>query len=107
MRLAQKMAVYGALARHWSRMLTGRSYWHMPQGPGTQFVSGQLLGYFNDLTAQTRWPGPVDAQGIPLVRRQDGRLLYFPASVFQKALGHWDRWLASGRRRCAGAAPCW
>jgi len=98
MSLNRRAATYAALARRWTAMLFGRSYWHVPQGPGTQFAPGELRGYFNDLTAKTEWKGPVDPRGLPLVRPQGGAEVVFPITVFQKALGHWDRWLADGRR---------
>lgn len=78
-------------------MATGRSYWHVPQGQGRQFVPGELAGYFNDLTAKTAWTGPVDRWGLPMVR-VNGNLQLFPGTVLQKGLGHWDRWMQSRQR---------
>lgn len=91
---------YWSMLRHWGAMARGRSYWHMPQGKGTQFVPGALEGYFNDLTGKTSWAGAVDPLGLPLVW-VNGRLQYFPVTVLQKGLGHWDLWLGSGRRDSA------
>lgn len=84
------------MLHHWYTMAAGRSYWHLPQGEGTQFVPGTLAGYFNDLTGKTNWSGPVDPHGIPLVQ-VNGHNQYFPVTIFQKALGHWDKWLRSNR----------
>jgi heparosan-N-sulfate-glucuronate 5-epimerase len=83
--------------RHWWNMLTGNSYWHVPQGLGLTFTPGKLEGYFNDLTRKTLWKGKVDSEGLPLVDTADARNVYFPTVLFHKALGHWDRWLLSGR----------
>ncbi len=77
--------------------MAGRSYWHAEQGLGRQFAPGQLLGYYNDLTAKAHWTGPVDGDGLPLNQDVQGRFIYFPTTLLQKALGHWDRWLESGR----------
>ena len=91
-----KTAPYRTLLRHWYAMAAGRSYWHLRQDEGTQFVPGMLAGYFNDLTGKTNWSGPLDSDGIPLVQ-VNGSLQYFPVTTFQKGLGHWDRWLRSIR----------
>jgi heparosan-N-sulfate-glucuronate 5-epimerase len=70
-------------------MLRGHSYWHVDQGMGRAFVPGQLSGYFNDLTAKTQWEGPSDEDGLPLT--VFGRkVIPFPTTRLQKALGHWD-----------------
>lgn len=73
---------------------TRKSYWHVPQGLGKQFVPGELGGYFNDLTLKVEWKGQVDEQGLP-VNKFEGKQLYFATTLFQKALGHWDQWLIS------------
>ncbi|GEM90763.1 hypothetical protein ODE01S_21970 [Oceanithermus desulfurans NBRC 100063] len=78
-------------------MLVGRSYYHMPQNLGKAFVPGWLEGYFNDLTAKTEWPGPVDNKGIPVNVAEDGKRVYFITTIVQKALGHWDMWLITKR----------
>lgn len=90
--------MYASLLYHWVRLLLGRSYFHVPQGVGRVFAPGQLLGYFNDLSGKTRWNGPVDEEGLPLNEGPRGRRIYFPTTLFQKGLGHWDLWLLSGRR---------
>jgi hypothetical protein len=77
-------------------MLLGKSYWHAQQGLGRQFAPGQLLGYYNDLTAKVNWTGPVDGNGLPLNQNAEGMSIYFPTTLLQKALGHWDKWLESG-----------
>jgi hypothetical protein len=86
---------YLSMFRHWHGLLSGKGYWHAPQGVGRYFVPGELEGYFNDLTAKTRWIGPVDQNGILLNRLDSGDYVYFPTAVFQKGLGHWDLWIAS------------
>lgn len=86
-----------SLLRRWGAMLLGRSYWHVPQGLGRLFAPGRLCGYYNDLTAKAQWNGPVDEAGLP-VNEFRGRQIYFPTTLFQKALGHWDLWLASGQK---------
>ena len=82
----------------WARMLAGRSYWHLDQGLGKRFVPGELSGYYNDLSGKARWNGAVDAEGLPLRYTTSGEPVYFPTTLFQKALGHWDLWLSGGRK---------
>lgn len=71
----------------------GQSYYHQPQRLGKAFRPGELAGYFNDLTAKTRWAGLTDEEGIPVNVLVDGRKVYFATTIVQKALGHWDKWL--------------
>lgn len=96
MKMISKPVAYWAMLRHWSAMAKGQSYWHLPQVEGTQFVPGTLEGYFNDLTGKTAWSGATDSHGVPLVS-VNGQLQYFPVTVMQKGLGHWDLWLRSRR----------
>ena len=91
-----KVNMYSTLFRNWAVMAAGQSYWHCKQGVGTEFVPGTLAGYFNDLTAKTMWKGPTDPSGLPL-SLVNGQPQYFPTTILQKGLGHWDRWLRTGR----------
>jgi hypothetical protein len=77
----------------WAKVLAGKSYYHQPQHLGKAFVPNELAGYFNDLTAKTRWPGHTDGEGVPINALDDGRRVYFVTTIVQKALGHWDKWL--------------
>ncbi len=45
------------------------------------------------------WSGDCDDAGIPLVQTDRGNRFSFPITVFQKGLGHWDRWVLSDRTR--------
>jgi len=85
------------LLRRGGSMLLGRSYWHVPQGLGTLFIPGKLWGYYNDLTTKVRWDGSLDPTGLPL-NEISGKKIHFPTTLFQKALGHWDLWLASNQK---------
>ncbi len=74
-------------------MLTGRSYWHVPQGLGCAFEPDKINGYFNDMTAKTTWTGLMNDTGIPVNVLSNGETVEIPTVIVQKALGHWDRWL--------------
>ena len=92
---------YASMLGNWRRMLFGKSYWHTSPGLGRHFVAGALEGYFRDYSGKVQWQGPVDVAGMPLVRIGGGRQVVFPTTVFQKALGHWDAWIESGRSDAA------
>jgi hypothetical protein len=84
------------MLKHWAGMLGGHSYWHRPQKLGRLFSPGQLSGYFSDLTGKADWPGESDQQGVPLSILAKNRC-YWPTTVLQKGLAHWDLWLESAR----------
>lgn len=94
MKPTSRASLYLHFIPHWWKMITGRSYWHTRQGVGTQYRTGELAGYFNDLTGKTNWQGKTDAGGLPVIQTQTGALVYHPTMLAQKALGHWDRWLS-------------
>jgi len=89
----------GLMLRSWLLIITGKSYYHQEQSLGKLFQPGSVLGYFNDLTAKTRWRGPVSEGGFPLNRLIDGKLVFVPTTIAQKALGHYDQWLLGRDRR--------
>ncbi|MCL5734682.1 MAG: D-glucuronyl C5-epimerase family protein [Actinobacteria bacterium] len=94
----RRVRLYSLMLHHWVGLIGHRGYWHAPQELGIHFVPGHLHGYFNDLTNKVNWSGPTDEVGLLLNRLPSGDLVYFPTALFQKALGHWDLWLASDRR---------
>lgn len=79
---------------YWLKMLAGKSYHRKPQNLGRVFEPNKLAGYFNDLTGKILWTGEIDADGVPVNTLSNGRKFQFPILITQKALGHWDRWLA-------------
>src|ERR671921_1110495 len=97
-RLSPRVGLYLRMANRYGKMLVGNSYWHRDQGLGRQFVPGRLSGYYNDLSSKIEWQGPVDQVGLPLVRTPGGTCVHQPIILLQKALGHWDIWLGSGRQ---------
>lgn len=91
-----RLAARLKLLRVWATIALGRSYRHRNQGIGHSFMPDQLEGYFIDLTAKTSYDGPTDDDGLPLTRARR-QLIHHPTVVLQFGLGHWDRWLGSGR----------
>ena len=82
--------------KYWYKMFSGTSYYHQPLGMGRRFVPGQLDGYFSDMTGKADWQGGIDNDGISYIVLSNGKTVYFPVMLCQKALGHWDRWLIHG-----------
>lgn len=74
-------------------MFTGTSYYHQSLGMGRVFVPCKLEGYFSDMTGKTDWKGRSNNDGIPYNMLSNGKSVYFPIMLCQKALGHWDKWL--------------
>lgn len=74
----------------WAKMLSGKSYYHLPQRLGKLFKPDELRGYFNDLTGKAKWDGLLDSEGIPINQLLDGSACYFLTTIIQKALGHHD-----------------
>jgi heparosan-N-sulfate-glucuronate 5-epimerase len=97
-RLSPRVGLYLRMGSRYGKMLVGDSYWHRDQGLGRHFVPGRLLGYYNNLSSKIEWQGPVDHAGLPLVRTPGGTCVHQPIILLQKALGHWDIWLGSGRQ---------
>ena len=88
---------YAALASRGVRMVFGQSYWHTTPHTERRFAPGALEGYFRDYSGKVDWQGAVDQSGMPLIDLGAGRLLVYPTTVFQKALGHWGEWLKGGQ----------
>lgn len=81
--------MFGKLNSWWLQA-TGRSYWHVPIPMAVDFRPQQLGAYFMDFSRKTDWPGAIDDHGIPLLPSAQG-LVYFPTTIFQKGLGHWNQ----------------
>ena len=84
------------LLLYWYRMLSGKSYFHIPQTLGKAFQPNVLTGYFNDLTGKTKWKGLLDHEGIPINQFGNGSTSYFPTTITQKGLGHYDQYILTG-----------
>ena len=78
------------------RLLRGGGYYHQPQPKGRFFARDQLAGYYNDLRGKAFWQGARDSEGIPFSRTSQGKHLYFPTTITQYGLGHFDLWLEGG-----------
>jgi len=68
-------------------------YYHLPQPLGVFIDKEQLHGYYNDLRLKAKWTGERDEQGIPVSKTTLGKRIYFPTTIIQYGLGHYDLWL--------------
>jgi hypothetical protein len=83
------------MVRRLPQLLGGSSYWHSTPTLGTQFNAGKLDGYCRDYSGKVNWVGEINPEGLPLVKRSDGSTYVLPTIAIQKALGHWDHYVAS------------
>lgn len=77
--------------KRWTRMLTGKSIYHVKQGIGKIINNG---GYYNDLTQKVlRGDSFLDENEIPFLEHSDGSHVQMPTMIFQYGLGAYDLWL--------------
>lgn len=84
--------------KRWSRMLAGRSIYHVDQNIGKAFIPGELAGYFNDLTQKVLQGDANMEKDIPFLEHSDGSHVQMPTMVFQYGLGAYDLWLLSEKK---------
>lgn len=80
--------------KRWTKMLTGKSIYHVDQNLGKAFEPGQLKGYFNDMTQKVLMGDKnLDEKGIPFLEHSDGSHVQMPTMIFQYGLGAYDLWV--------------
>jgi len=90
------MAVSLYNIKKWYRMLTGRSILHVNQNIGTEFIPGELKGYFNNMTEKVlKQPELLQDESLPRVTTENGESIFFPVAIFQYGLGAYDLYLAT------------
>lgn len=82
--------------KRWTRMLTGKSIYHVNQGLGKAIKKG---GYYNDLTQKVLLGEKnLDENGIPFLEHEDGNHIQMPTMIFQYGLGAFDLWLLKNKK---------
>lgn len=77
--------------KKWHCMLMGKSVLHVNQGLGRCFSSGEVCGYYNDLTEKvTKLPILLETNELPYVKDEKGNSILFPVAIFQYGLGAYD-----------------
>lgn len=78
------------------------SFWHTPLGP-VSYAFDSLSDYYIDFAAKTRYRGPLDREGIPILdyRGVIGKQ-YNPCATAQYALGWFQSWRRHDDRAARG-----
>ncbi len=81
-------------------MLSGRSIDHVNQDKGKFFTTGEIKGYYNNLTEKvTKNPALLDSNELPMVYPEHQDPVYFPVAVFQYGLGAYDLFFLTKEER--------
>ncbi|RGU93395.1 thioredoxin [Clostridium sp. AF15-17LB] len=83
----------------WMKMIMGRDVLHVEQNIGTQFVAGELRGYFNNMVDKVYKCENLDETGIPYNVTDKGEKCQLLVSVLQYGLGNYDLYLSTGSEK--------
>ena len=78
-------------------MLTGKSNFSVTQGQGKYYHKDWIGGYYNDLRAKVNPTVMLNKDGIPINTTVTGVVTYFPITIFQYALGLYDKFLETAQ----------
>lgn len=78
--------------KKWANMLSGKSVYHVDQGPGRLYSKDGIKGYYNDLTEKVLRFG-TDEELVPKTTMDTGETIYFSIAVFQYGLAAYDLYL--------------
>jgi len=69
------------------------SFWHTKLKIGYRNNTSQLGGYYLDYTLKTKYPGPFDEKGVPMLNYfGDIGIQYNPDAIAQYALGYFEKY---------------
>ena len=74
-------------------MASGKSAFNVKQGVGKNYKKDEIAGYYNDLTGKGEATKNFDDAGIPINKTVAGTTAHFPITIFQYALGLYDKFL--------------
>ena len=86
-----------ALIKRWSKILLNKNCVAVHQGEGKIYSKEKILGYYNDLTGKINPNTLLDNNGITVNIISNNKIVYFPISIFQYALGLWDLYLLTNK----------
>lgn len=87
------------LLKRWIKMFLGKSQFHQEQKVGRDIQKGKIGFYPSDMSAKLNWDGACDEDGIIMNKLTNGELIYFPIAIAQKALAHFDSYLATSSQK--------
>ena len=78
--------------KKWTKMIMGKSSYHVNQTEGLCYSCDQIEGYYNNLTEKITRFG-LEGDDIPITRHDTGPEIYFSIAIFQYGLAAYDLWL--------------
>lgn len=78
--------------KKWTRMIIGKSIYHVNQGEGKLFSKEEIKGYYNDLTEKVL-KSNLSVNELPKMKIANGEIIEFPIGIFQYGLGAYDIYL--------------
>lgn len=84
-----------ALIKRWIGIVSGNNRVAVIQGGGKLYSKDDIAGYYNDLTGKVNEKTLLDDNGIAVNLIEGNKIVHFPISIFQYALGLWDLYLAN------------
>ena len=81
------------LIRRWIGILFKGSQVAIVQDIGKYYKKDDIAGYYNDLTGKVNKHTLLDSEGIVINMIEKNKMVYFPISIFQYALGLWDLYI--------------
>ena len=82
-----------ALLNRWIKIVSGKNLVAIEQGRGKGYSLKEIKGYYNDLTGKVNDKAIRDNNGIPMNKIIGDKMVYFPITIFQYALGTWDKYI--------------
>ena len=79
--------------KRWSKMLMGKSVFHMRQCEGKYYKKDMIQGYYSDLRHKVAGAMLIDEKGVPYNETNRGNTVYFAITIFQYGLGAYDLYL--------------
>lgn len=90
------------LLKRWISIVLGKNRVTVEQGIGKFYSKNGIEGYYNDLTGKVSDKTILDSRGIPVNMIEGSKLVYFPISIFQYALGLWDLLIKTNKVEYSG-----
>ena len=79
------------LIKKWTKMMLGRSIYHVEQGAGKYYSKEEVKGFYNDLTQKVLKNENLNE--LPVTITDNGKHIYFPIAIAQFGLGAYDLYL--------------
>lgn len=83
--------------KKWSKMVSGKSIFHVNQGKGKIYSIKTIKGYYNDLTEKVTKDSNFNSIEIPKIKIETGEDIFFSIAIFQYGLGAYDLFLLENK----------